>query len=318
MEYKPLVPYYKEQVVQLPPEDVHMIDPRTRNLVLKRKHPKDEGVSMKKYIEGTDISTRNVWDVQPALPFQTEEDDVLAVAAPDGGDSGDGGGGEEWDIKPFAYQRRLATVDIHTMRKMPWVDFSVILREDDAEKREEAIMTLLQNNIPDDNNMYYIYHDQGTNTFSVEVDEDAEEVRDLIEGVYVIDAQLKHENYSARERKELKNERKTIIEILKNHYGDTTLSRVLSEKMTPEKRRELEEQIYTLQQDLNQDRDEWFYNYNEQTEEFELMREDDQSADISRRITAAIIRTNNRINSSTSRSEKRGLYKVNKALITYL
>ena len=37
VEYKPLVPYYKEQIVQLPPEDVHMIDPRTRNLVLKRK-----------------------------------------------------------------------------------------------------------------------------------------------------------------------------------------------------------------------------------------------------------------------------------------
>ena len=158
------------------------------------------------------------------------------------------------------------------MRKMPWVDFSIVLREDDAERREEAIMKLLQNNIPDDDDLYYIYHDQETNTFSVEVDEDAEEVRDLIEGVYVIDAQLKFENYSARERKELKNKRKRIIEILKNHYGDKTLSRVLSDKMTPEKRRELEEQIFTLQQDLNQDQDQWFYRYNKQTEELELTR----------------------------------------------
>ena len=204
------------------------------------------------------------------------------------------------------------------MRKMPWVDFSIVLREDDAERREEAIMKLLQNNIPDDDDLYYIYHDQETNTFSVEVDEDAEEVRDLIEGVYVIDAQLKFENYSARERKELKNKRKRIIEILKNHYGDKTLSRVLSDKMTPEKRRELEEQIFTLQQDLNQDQDQWFYRYNKQTEELELTREDDQAADIAHRITAAIIRTNNKINSSTSRSEKRGLYKVKEALITYL
>ena len=50
-------------------------------------------------------------------------------------------------------------------------------------KREELIMTLLQNNMPDDNDRYYIYHDQETNTFSVELDEDAEEVRDLIEGI---------------------------------------------------------------------------------------------------------------------------------------
>ena len=88
--------------------------------------------------------------------------------------------------------------------------------------------------------------------------------------------------------------------------------------MTPEKKRELKEQIFTLQQDLNQDQDEWFYRYNEQTEEFELKREEDQAADIACRITAAIIRRNNRINSATSRSEKRGLYKVREALINYL
>ena len=113
VEYKPIVPCYKEQVIQLPPEDTHMTDPRTKNLVLKRKHPKDEAVNIKKYIEGTDISTRNVWDV--ALPMPAPESkpaDVgaTAAAAPGGDNSGDGGGEEEWDIKPFAYQRRLATV----------------------------------------------------------------------------------------------------------------------------------------------------------------------------------------------------------------
>ena len=182
VEYKPLVPYYKE-AVQLPPEDVHMIDPRTRNLVLKRRQPKDEGVNIKKYIEGIDISTRNVWHVRPAKPFQTEEDDVLSAAASNRGDSGDGGDGEEWDVKPFGNQEGLVTVDIHTMRKMPCLDFSVILRENEAEKREELIMTLLQNNMPDDNDRYYIYHDQETNTFSVELDEDAEESRDLTEEI---------------------------------------------------------------------------------------------------------------------------------------
>ena len=39
-----------------------MPDIRTKNLILKRKHP-EEGMSVKKYIAGTDITNRNVWDV---------------------------------------------------------------------------------------------------------------------------------------------------------------------------------------------------------------------------------------------------------------
>ena len=256
VEYNPIVPHYNDQIVQLPPdpEDVYITDPRTKNIILKRKHPNDESFIVKKYISGTDINTRSVWDA--TLPITESEAQTVASAS---GGGHDDGGGEELDVKPFSYQRGLATVDIHTMRKMPWVDFSVILTENDAEKREEAIMTLLQNNIPDNNDMYYIYHYQETNTFSVEVDEDAEDVRDLIEGVCVIDAQLKYEDFSAKKRKALKNRRKQIIETLRNHYGDKTLSRVLSNKMTPEKRTEIEEQIFNLQQDLNQDRDDWFY-----------------------------------------------------------
>ena len=61
------------------------------------------------------------------------------------------------------------------MRKMPWVDFSIVLRENNAERRQQAIMELLQNNMPDNNDQYYIYHDQETNSFSVELDENAGE-----------------------------------------------------------------------------------------------------------------------------------------------
>ena len=81
VEYKPIVnsivPYYG-QVVELPPE-VEMEEPRTRNLVLKRKQPQDKAVNIKKFITGTDIRTRDVWEA--------------AAAAPDGGD-------ESRDIKP--------------------------------------------------------------------------------------------------------------------------------------------------------------------------------------------------------------------------
>ena len=293
VEYNPIVPYYG-QVVEFPPE-VEMEEPRIRNLVLKRKIPQDKAVNIKKYITGTDIRTRDVWDA--------------AAAAPDGGE-------EPRDIKP-AIRRKLATVDAHTMRRMPWIDFSVILMETDAERREQVIMNILQQNLPESNDVYYIYHDQESNTFSIEVDKTADVGQDLIEEIYVIDAQLQVQDLSARERKELKHKGRLKRKELEKKYGARTVSRILSNKMTPEKKREAEKKIFQLQQELNQGEDEYFYKYNEDTEEFELGQED-AAADIARRITAAILRTDDRIESSTSRSEKRQLYKVKEALITYL
>ena len=280
VEFKSLVPYYN-QIVELPPE-VEMQEPRTRNLVLKRKLPQDETVNIKKYITGTDVRTRDVWDA--------------AATAPAGGD-------EPRNIKP-AIRKKLATVDVHTIRRLPWVDFSVILRETDAERREQVIMDILQQNLPESNDIYYIYHDQESNTFSIEVDETADVVQDLIEEIYVIDAQLKVQDLSAKERKELKRIRRLKREELEKKYGARTVSRILSNKMTPEKKREAEEKIFQIQQELNQGEEEHFYRYNEDTEEFELVRED-AAADIARRITAAILRTDNRIENSNSRSEKK-------------
>ena len=84
---------------------------------------------------------------------------------------------------------------------MPWVNFSLILRETDAERREQVIMNILQQKLPESNDVYYIYHDQESNTFNIEVGETADVVQDLIEEIYVIDAQLKVQVLSARERK---------------------------------------------------------------------------------------------------------------------
>ena len=193
-----VVPYYNE-VIQRPGKgDTHMPDVRTKNLILKRKHPKDENVTVKKYIAGTDITTRNVWNV--GAPIDNE---IIEI------DDSDSEVEEIPNIKPYINQSGLATVDIHTMRKMPWVDFSIILTENDAERREQVIMDLLQNNMPHDNDQYYIYHDQESNTFSVELDEDADEIRDLVERARVIDARLKIEYMTAKERKDLKKQKKS-------------------------------------------------------------------------------------------------------------
>ena len=45
-----------------------MTDVRTKNIVLKRKRPQDESVTVKKYIAGTDINARSIWDVELLIP----------------------------------------------------------------------------------------------------------------------------------------------------------------------------------------------------------------------------------------------------------
>ena len=67
-------------------------------------------------------------------------------------------------------------------------------------------MDILQNKLPpSENEIYYIYHDPKTNTYSIEVDEDSAEIQDFIETILVIDAKLKVEDLSAKERAQLKN-----------------------------------------------------------------------------------------------------------------
>ena len=176
-----------------------MPDVRTKNLILKRKHP-EEGMAVKKYISGTDIANRNIWNV--SAPFVNDE--VIEIES-------DSDAEEIIDVKPYINQSGLATVDINTMKKMPWVDFNIALTENDAERHEQVIMDLLQNNMPHDNDQYYIYHDQESNTFSVELDEEADEIRDLVERARVIDARLKIEYMTAKERKDLKNRKKNCL-----------------------------------------------------------------------------------------------------------
>ena len=302
-----VVPYYNE-VIQLPGEgDTHMPDVRTKNLILKRKHPKDENVTVKKYIAGTDITTRNVWNV--GAPIDNE---IIEI------DDGDSEVEEIPNIKPYINQSGLATVDIHTMRKMPWVDFSIILTENDAERREQVIMDLLQNNMPHDNDQYYIYHDQESNTFSVELDEDADEIRDLVVRARVIDARLKIEYMTAKERKDLKKQKKKLLKFMEEYYGMKTLPSVMADKKTSKDISELENEVINLEQELNSAGDEWFHTYNQETEECEINRDDTQASDIARKITDAILRTEDQLKTTTSAQQIRGLKKVKASLILYL
>ena len=282
-----------------------MRDIRTKNLILKRKHP-EEGMSVKKYIAGTDITNRNVWNVN--APY---ENDTIEI-------SDDSDIDEIIDVKPYINQSGLATVDIHTMRKMPWIDFNIILTENDPEKREQVIMDLLQNNIPHDNDQYYIYHDQETNTFSVELDEDADEIRDLVERARVIDARLKIEYMSVKERKNLKTQKKKLLKFLEEYYGLKTLPRVMADKKTSQEIIDLEDDVIKVEKQLNSAGDNFFHIYNSETQEYEIRKDNPQASAVAQKITDAILRTDDRLRTATSAQKIRGLRKVRKSLILYL
>ena len=127
---------------------------------------------------------------------------------------------------------------------------------------------------------------------------------------------LETEDLSDKERSELKRTRKMKLKELDKMYGDATIARILKDKLTDQQKKEAEEKIIEQQKQLNKDEDKYYYNFNEDTDEYELRL--DSGGEISRKITAAILKTDEKIESSTSRSEKRTLHKVKSALILCL
>ena len=99
-----------------------------------------------------------------------------------------------------------------TYQLLPWVDFKTILDNTDLNKRTQVILNILQNKMPvSGDDIYYIYHDQKTNTFSIEVDENLDEIQDFIESILVIGARLKIEDLSEKDRTYLKKLRKSKL-----------------------------------------------------------------------------------------------------------
>ena len=81
------------------------------------------------------------------------------------------------------------------------------------------------------------------------------------------------------------------------------------------KKKKLKKKI-DLQNQLNKDEDKHYHEFNEDTNEYELRL--DSGGDIANKITAVILKTDDEIEKTTSRSKKRKLHKVKAALILYL
>ena len=155
---------------------------------------------------------------------------------------------------------------------MPWVDFNVVLDNTEKHNREQVIFDILQANMPivgDD--LYYIYQDPETNVFSIKTDELADDIQDFVESIRVIDAKLAIEILSKKERDYLLKVKTFKIGELRKVYKANTLADVLENKLSQSEKNELENQTIEILRELNKDGDRYYFNFNEQTQEFEIL-----------------------------------------------
>ena len=175
-------------------------------------------------------------------------------------------------LMPPSVSRPLATVDAETMQPMPWVDFNVVLDNTEKYNREQVIFDILQANIPNSgDDIYYVYQDSETNVFSIKTDEIAEEIQDFVENIRIIDAKLALEALSKKERNYLLKVRSLKIKELRKTYGANVLADVLYNKLSESEKNALEDQVIEILKELNQDEDRYYFEFNEETQEFDIL-----------------------------------------------
>ena len=288
VEEKQLVPL-SNNTIMLPPEEKMTDIISTRNIVLKRKQPDLAVAQIKKTKNETDISITDIIKhpifrkmekenkstdrltriLSQGKPLEIRiKDELLAIedspnllaiepplALP--------------ALMPPSSSRPLATVDAETMQRMPWVDFNVVLDNTEKHNREQVIFDILQANMPNvGDDLYYIYQDPETNVFSIKTDEVADDLQDFVESIRVIDSRLAIEILNKKERDYLKAFK---IGELRKIYKANTLADLLENKLSQSEKNELEEEVIEKLKELNKDGDRYYFNFNEQTQEFEIL-----------------------------------------------
>ena len=151
----------------------------------------------------------------------------------------------------------LATVDAETMQRISWVDFDLVLQNKDKHEREHTIFDILQANMPNiGDDLYYVYQDPETNVFSIQKDELAE---------------LAVEILYPKERTHLLRKRALKIKELRKTYKANTLADVLDNKLSEIEKQILEDQAVELLKELNKDEDRYYFKFNHDTQEFEIL-----------------------------------------------
>ena len=265
--------------------DTNMGEIETKNIVLKRKQPDVSIANIKKTKGDTEISIQylifrklqkqNILDKKIAkilsqgkpIDKQVESDNLLAI--------------EDAPALPMLLpsassgSENLATVDSILILTRCRLDFDIVLQNIDKNERERVIFDLLQANMPNMGEyLYYIDHNPATNVFSIKKDELADEIIDFVESIRVIDAKLRLAELSGKERNNLFRKRRLKISELRKTYKAHTLADVLDNRLSETEKQILEDEAVELLKELNKDEDLYFYQFNHDTQEFEILLED--------------------------------------------
>ena len=301
----------------------------TRNIVLKRKQPDVSIANIKKTKGDTETSIQHpifrkmqkqsildkkiarILSQEKPIDIQVESDDLLAI--------------EDASTLPmllpppsFDDSQNLATVDSETLSMMPWIDFDVIMQNIDKNERERVIFYLLQANMPNiGEDLYYIDHDPTTNVFSIKKDILADEITDFTESIIVIDAKLRLETLTRQERNNLLRKRRLKISELRKTYKAHTLADVLDNRLSETEKQILEDEAVKLLTELNKEEDLYYYRFNDDTQEFEILLED-RDLRINAIVFAALQLKKVIKDPATSNSRRQFLKRELKNLLDYL
>ena len=93
----------------------------------------------------------------------------------------------------------------------------------------------------------------------------------MVESIRVIDARLAIEVSSKKERNSFLKRKALKIGELRKRYKANTLADILENKLSKEEKDELENEVLLKLQELNKDGDRYYFEFNESTQEFEIL-----------------------------------------------
>ena len=133
----------------------------------------------------------------------------------------------------------------------------------------------------------------------------------------MIDARLKIEDLCEEDRSYLKKLRKSKLQVLRKQYKSHALAEVSENKLTEEEKLAAESKIIEIQQKLNRDSDEYYYVFNDETDEYELKKEH-SGVQIIHEIVVGILKLDKKYKNTSTRSERKKITEIKNAFIKYL
>ena len=166
--------------------------------------------------------------------------------------------------------------------------------------------------------LYYIGHDPVTNVFSIKKDILADEITNFVESIRVIDAKLRLQTLTRQERNNLLRTRRLKISELRKTYKAHTLADVLGNKLSETEKQILEDEAVELLKELNKEKDLYYYRFNNDTQEIEIMLEEEPNLRINAIVFAAMQLKKVIKDPATSNSRRKFLKNELKNLLDYV